>query len=163
MEGIVLTSGWNGRVVSAAKGGKAAMRTEYLNDTLSVPMTEERRKSTRYKIDCPVAVLTPGRGKKRIIGRGWLCDISERGARFFLNHAVEVGARISVEVDFRNPGGNVTAIRFPGIVRRVSEGSPSEVAVSLLKGESYIRGKRVEKNLEESLWDQFSNGSIWVN
>lgn len=139
------------------------MRTEYLNDTLSVPMTEERRKSTRYGIDCPVAVLTPGRGKKRIIGRGWLHDISERGARFLLNHTVEVGARISVEVDFRNPGGQVTTIRFPGIVQRVSEGNPFEVAVSFLKGESYIRGKRAEEKSKKSLWDQFSNGSIWIN
>lgn len=139
------------------------MRTEYLNDTLSVPMTEERRKHTRYRIDCPVAVLTPGRGKKRVIGRGWLQDISDQGARFFLNQALEADARISLEVDFRNPDGQVTTIRFPGIVRRVSDGSPFEVAVSFLKGESYIRGKRSQEKTKKSLWDQFSNGSVWIN
>lgn len=139
------------------------MRPEYLSDTLSVPMTEERRKSTRYRIDCPVAVLTPGRGKKRTIGRGRLHDISEQGARFLLDHPLEVGARISVEVDFRNPGGQVTTIRFPGIVRRTSGESSLEVAVSFLKGESYIRGKRAEEKPEASIWDQFSNGSIWIN
>lgn len=149
-------------IKSWTQPGGAAVRAEYSNDVYFLPMTDDRRKCTRYRIDCPVAVVTPGRGKKRVIGRGWLHDIGEQGARFFLNHTLESGTRISLEVDFRNPGGQVTTIRFPGIVRRVSGGSPFEAAVSFLKGESYIRGKRSWKD-DKSIWDQFSNGNTWIN
>ena len=138
------------------------MLSDYLDAILGT-MTEERRKHARHRIDCPVAALTPGRGKKRLIGRGWLHDINEQGARFFLNHTLETGVRISLDVDFRNPGGQVTTIRFPGIVQRVSEDGPYEIAVSFLKGESYIRGKRSQENGEESPLAHFTKGSIWIN
>ena len=143
-----------------AEGG---MRAGYSNDATNAPMTEDRRQCARYKIDCPVTVLTPGRGKKRMLGRGWLYDINDKGARFFLDHTLEEGHRISLEVDFENHVGQVTTIRFPGIVRRVSAGDFYEVAVSFLKGESHIRGKGSREKVEDLPWNRFTKGSTWIN
>lgn len=126
-------------------------------------MPDERRRNTRYKIDCPVKVLTPGRGRKRIIGRGWLYDISDKGARFFLDHALQTGNRISLEVDFRHPNGEITTIRYPGEVNRVSPGDWYEIAVSFLKGESYIRGKGSKAKSEDSPRNRFTKDSPWIN
>ena len=138
------------------------MQAIFFNVT-DVPMTEDRRKCSRFTIDCPVRVLTPGRGKKRLIGEGLLHDIGEKGARFILDRSLDEGKRISLEVDFRNPDGEVTTIRFRGIVRRVEQGQVSEIAVFFLKGESYIRGKKPSKASEDSLWTRFTAGNHWVN
>lgn len=129
----------------------------------AAPMIEERRQHARYKIECPVTVLTPGRGKKRILGHGWLYDINDKGARFYLDRPLDTGQRISLEVDFRNPDGQVTTIRFPAIVRRVSPGDLHEIVVTFLKGESYIRGRNSRKKSEDPLWSRFNQGSNWIN
>lgn len=129
----------------------------------TAPMIEERRQHARYKIECPVTVLTPGRGKKRTLGHGWLYDINDKGARFYLDRPLDAGQRISLEVDFRNPDGQVTTIRFPGIVGRVSPGDLHEIVVTFLKGESYIRGRNSRKKSEDSLWSRFNQGSNWIN
>lgn len=102
-------------------------------------MTKERRRQKRYEIDCPVTVLTPGRGRKRTLGRGWLCDISDKGARFRLDHPMQAGNRISLDVHFSNPNRQVTTIRFQGLVKRVSQEDSHEVAITFLKGTSFIR------------------------
>lgn len=102
-------------------------------------MTKERRRQKRHEIDCPVTVLTPGRGKKRTLGRGWLCDISDKGARFRLDHPMQAGNRISLDVHFSNPNRQVTTIRFQGLVKRVSQVDSCEVAITFLKGTSFIR------------------------
>lgn len=139
------------------------MREDFSNNAASGPMTEEKRQCARFKIDCPVRVLTPGRGKKRLIGRGSLYDINEKGARFFLDGSLEAGHRISLEVDFRHPDGDVTTIRFPSVVTRVLSGESYEIAVSFLKGESYVPGKGSRGKRDASLWNLVSKGSHWVN
>ena len=130
---------------------------------LNSPMPEEKRQHERFKIDCPVIVLTPGRGRKRMVGRGWLYDINNSGARFLLDHPLGPGDRISLEVDFQNPDGEVTAIRFPGIVKRVSPGASYEIAVSFSKGGSFVRGKGSRSKSKGSPLDQFNKGSNWIN
>ena len=139
------------------------MQADYSNDAIHVPMTEERRKHARYKMDCPVAVLTPGRGKKRTVGCGWLYDIGGKGARFFLDHTLEKGERVSLEVSFQNPDGEITTIRFPSVVNRVLSGDSNEIAVSFLKGESYIRGKRPGSRSKQSPRGTLTKGSDWIN
>lgn len=139
------------------------MRTIYSDHVIPVSMSDERRQRERYTIDCPVKVLTPGRGKKRMIGRGWLHDISESGARFFLDQPIEVGRRISLEVAFQNPDGEVTAIRFPGTVKRLNAGASHEVAMSFSKGGSFIRQKNSRGKDHASPWSRLTGGNTWIN
>ncbi len=139
------------------------MRTINSDSVIPVSMSDERRQRERYAIDCPIQVLTPGRGKKRMIGRGWLHDISEIGARFLLDHPIEVGRRISLEVAFQNPGGEVTAIRFPGTVKRVNAGASHEVAMSFSKGGSFVRRNGSRGRNEDSRWSRLTKGSNWIN
>jgi PilZ domain len=126
------------------------------------PMTEERRRQKRYTIDCPVTVQTPGRGKKHPIGHGWLCDISDKGARFRLDHPMQVGSRISLDVHFSNPNHQVTTIRFPGIVKRVSQDDAHEAAIVFLKGTSFIRNNQdsFHKGLQQI---HINEHGKWIN
>lgn len=130
---------------------------------LILTIVDERRQCLRFKIDCPVTVLTPGRGRKRVLGRGWLFDISDKGARFVVDQLLEIGARISLEVDFQHPDGEITTIRYPGIVKWVSEGDSYETAVFFLKGETYIRGKGSKGKSKEFPRGRFTKGSRWIN
>ncbi|HET7211957.1 MAG TPA: PilZ domain-containing protein [Terriglobia bacterium] len=139
------------------------MRSIYSDYVIPVSMSDDRRQRERYAIDCPIKVLTPGRGKKRMIGRGWLHDISENGARFLLDQPVEVGRRISLEVAFQNPDGEVTAIRFPGTVKRVNAGDSHEVAMSFSKGGSFIRQKSPQGRNHDSPWSRLTKGNTWIN
>jgi PilZ domain len=126
-------------------------------------MVEDRRRHKRFKIDCPVTVLTPGRGKKKMVGRGWLCDINDDGARFLLDQSLKADDRISVEIDFQNPDGEVTSIRFPGVVKRVKPGASYDIAVSFLKGGSFVRGKGARAGNKAPLLILFNKGHHWVN
>lgn len=137
------------------------MRTSYLTDVTHQPMAQERRKRKRYKIDCPVTVLTPGRGKKRMIGCGRLDDISDNGVRFHMDHSLAAGDRISLDVHFLNLNGEVIDIRFRGIVRRVSRGASHEIAVSFLKGESYLRRDRSQGRSLPRV--QMNSSGRWIN
>jgi PilZ domain len=98
-----------------------------------------------------------------MLGRGWLYDISEKGARFFLDHTLEEGRRVSLEVDFRNQYGEITGIRFPAIIRRIAPGDLHEIAVCFLKGESYIRRKGTYCKRQDSPWNRFAKGNNWIN
>lgn len=137
------------------------MRTNCSGFKVKMPMGQERRNRKRYKIDCPVTALTPGRGKKRTIGNGWLDDISDNGARFHLDNPLASGERISLEVHFSGPGGDLTDIRFPAVVKRVSHNVLYEIAVRFLKGESFIRRPSAQgKHLPRT---QAGNGGRWIN
>lgn len=98
-----------------------------------------------------------------MIGRGWLCDINDNGARFLLDHSLGAGDRISLEVHFQNPDGEITAIRFPGIVKRVSRGASHEIAATFLKGGSFIRGKGSRTKGTGSVFVPSRKGSGWIN
>ncbi len=136
--------------------------SENLSDDLGddVPVLQERRQCKRYMIDCPVRVLTPGRGKKRTLGEGRLHDINDKGARFLLDHVLPSGSRITFEVDFLNPDGKDTTLRYPGIVRRVSGEVLSEVAVSFLKGGYFVRRAGARR---KGLAFIQTNTSRWIN
>jgi len=108
---------------------------------MNVKRQEERRRQERFVIGCPVTALTPGQGRKRVIGHGSLKDINDHGARFELDRRLEVNDRISLEVHFSNPDGAVTTIRFPGRVKRVFVGTSHEIAVSFSKGGAFLRRK----------------------
>ncbi len=129
---------------------------------MTCPMSKERRRQKRYAIDCPVTVLTPGRGKKETIGRGWLCDISDKGARFRADHALQVGKRISLDVHFSNPNRQVTTIRFQGLVKRVCQEDALEAAIVFQKGTSFIRNKHnsFHKGLHQIHADESGK---WIN
>ena len=122
---------------------------------------EERRRQERYVIGCPVTALTPGRGRKRVIGYGSLEDINDHGARFELDRRLEVDDLISLEVHFSNPDGAVTTIRFPGRVKRVFVGTSHEIVVSFLRGGSIVRRKDpLRKGVPPT---QGSQGGNWIN
>lgn len=93
-----------------------------------------------YRIDCPVSVLTPGRGKKRTIARGWLCDIAERGARILLNEPLPVHAKFTLDVHLPNPDNRIITIRFKSIVAGVRFGPPYELSLRFLGKGGFIRG-----------------------
>lgn len=168
---LPLNSPFNGIAVPAVSDVRVngqvwrgrSMRTIYSDNVISASMSDERRQRERYTIDCPIKVLTPGRGKKKMIGRGWLYDISENGARFLLDQPIEVGRRISLEVAFQNPDGEVTAIRFPGTVKRVNAGASHEVAMSFSKGGSFVRQKSSRGRNKDSRWSRLTKGSTWIN
>jgi PilZ domain len=162
LHGIAAPAGSNGRVNGWPWGGQS-MRIIHSDSVIPVSMSDERRQKERYAIDCPIEVLTPGRGRKRMIGRGWLHDISENGARFLLDQPIEVGRRISLEVAFQNPDGEVTAIRFPGTVKRVNAGASHEVAMSFSKGGSFVRQKSSRGRNKDSRWSRLTKGSTWIN
>lgn len=137
------------------------MRTSYTRWGAIPLVVEERRQRMRYQIDCPVTVLTPGRGRKRTIGRGWLHDVSDRGARFNLDHALVPGDCVSLELHFLNPDGEVTNIRYRAVVKRVLQKESYEIAVAFLNRGSFVRrGNRKDK---DSQWVQMSNSSNWIN
>lgn len=70
----------------------------------------------------PGYCVNAGTGKKADHCRGWLHDISDKGARFIVEHQPHSGHQISLEVHFMNPDGEVTNIWYPAIVQRVSPG-----------------------------------------
>lgn len=113
---------------------------------------EERRRQVRYAISCPVTVFTPGRGRKRAIGSGWLRDINDLGARFESDRRLAVDERVSLEVHFSNPDGAVTIMRFPARVKRISEGTAHEIAVSFLKGGTFVRRKGTACKNKSGIW-----------
>lgn len=120
----------------------------------------ERRREVRYAIRCPVTALTPGRGRKRVIGRGWLRDINDQGARFELDTCLAVNDRISLEVHFSNPDGAVTTMRFQARVMRIFPERTHDVAVSFSRGGAFIRRKdRRVKNIGPIR----KSGSGWIN
>lgn len=122
---------------------------------------KDRRRSERYSISCDITLLTPGRGRKRVIGQGRLIDINDRGARFESNNLLAVDDRVSLEVHFSNPDGNITNMRFPGIVKRVSAGIWHEIAVSFLRGGSFVRRKD-SHGINSSVFRTTEKGN-WVN
>lgn len=139
------------------------METRVRTTYTDLPMNDERRQHARHKIECPVTALTPGRGKKRILGCGQLYDIGDKGARFYLDSPLAEGHRISLEADFQHPDGHVVTIRFRGIVRRVSPGRLYEIAVSFLKGASFIRRKGSREKSKDSPGNRLTTGSNWIN
>lgn len=134
------------------------MQGSYSDAEALLPMRPERRKRKRFKMDYPVTVLTPGRGKKRTIGNGLLEDISDNGARFHLDHPLVAGNRVSLEVHFLDPDGEVIDIRFRGIVLRVTLSFSYEIAVSFLKGTSFPR-RQHSRGKDQPI----SKGCNWIN
>lgn len=116
----------------------------------------------KYKIDCPVSVLTPGRGKKRMVARGWLAEIGVRGARILLNEPLPLNTRFTLDVHLTNLDKTITTIRFQSIVTRVACGPPSELTLSFLGKEGFIRGKVTEFR-EDSQYVRTKGSERWIN
>lgn len=95
----------------------------------------------KYKIDCPVSVLTPGRGKKRTIARGWLYEIAESGARIFLDEPLSLNTRVTLDVHLSNPDSKIITVRFKSVVQKVLSGPPFELALTFSGREDFIRDK----------------------
>lgn len=147
-------------VQSRWRNPRKKMKVHHPGELMSEPMAQERRQHKRYELDCPVTVFTPGRGKKRMLGRGWLHDINEKGARFIVDQSLPCGQRITLEVGFSGPDGEVTAMRFPATVKRVVPHASYEVAVSFLKGGSFVR--RADTRYKRLVRIQRGKSS-WIN
>lgn len=137
------------------------MQENFSSVSPGVPLTVERRRKKRYEIDFPVTALTPGRGKKRTIGCGRLHDIGDGGARFSLDHPMKSGELLSLEVHFSDASGEVTDIRFRGIVKRVVPGLLHEIAMSFFKGATFVRRK--ESRSEGRPRIQMNKNGNWIN
>lgn len=116
----------------------------------------------RYRIDCPVSVLTPGRGKKRTIARGWLYDIGEGGARIHLDEPLSPHSRVTLDVHLPNPDSKITTIRFKSVVTGICYGPPYELALCFLGRGGFIRGKVAEFR-EGSQLVRTRGNDTWVN
>ncbi len=87
------------------------------------------RSSTRYDIHCPVTVQVPGKlnGTAQVEGELW--EISEDGARVFLDKPLRQGTEILLFAHFRHPRKGVSTIRFQGVVESLQEQPRFEMAV----------------------------------
>jgi hypothetical protein len=94
-----------------------------------------------YKIDCPVSVLTPGRGKKRTVARGWLYDIGAGGARIYLDDPLPLHGRFTLDVHLPGPDSKIITVRFKSVVTGICYGPPYELALCFLGRGDFIRGK----------------------
>jgi len=115
-----------------------------------------------YKIDCPVSVLSPGPGKKRMLARGWLHDIGQQGARILLNEPLPLNARVVLDVHLSNPDNKITTIRFKSRVSGVCCGPPCELALCFLGRGGFIRGK-VAEFWEGSRLVRTRGSDKWIN
>jgi len=122
----------------------------------------EKQTESRYRIICPVTVLTPGRGKKRTLAQGWLQNISESGARIQLEHALGTNNRVTLDVHFSNPDGQTTTMRFQAVVEAQSNSFPCRVELEFLRGGSFIRGKLGELR-KGSQMIRTGGSDRWIN
>jgi len=116
----------------------------------------------KYKIDCPVSVLTPGRRKKRTIARGWLYEIGESGARILLDRPLSLNSRVTLDVHLSNPDSKITTVRFKSVVTRIYYGPPYELALAFWGREDFIRGKVAEFQ-EGSQLIRTKGSDRWIN
>ena len=101
----------------------------------------EKRRAKRFEIECPVtvAILSPRNGRELKEGR--LRDIGVRGARFYLDYPLVVGAHVLLHVHFPHSSDRVSVVRYEGIVKRVHRRPPYEVAMQFRRGGRFLRGK----------------------
>ncbi len=116
------------------------------------------RASTRYDIHCPVTVQVPGRlnGTTQVDGELW--EISEDGARIFLDKPLRRGTEILLFAHFRHPHKGVSTIRFQGVVESLNEQPRFEMAVRFNGSAKFVPGK-FPKPPEDSPEGQKSPGS----
>jgi len=126
------------------------------------PGTRGRHMGFEYKIDCPVSVLTPGRGRKRMLARGWLHHIGEQGARILLNEPLPLNASVVLDVHLPNLDSKITTLRFKSKVSGVCYGPPYELALCFLGKGGFIRGGVAEFR-EGSRLVRTRGGDRWIN
>jgi hypothetical protein len=126
----------------------------------------DRRGTARFEIRCPVTVRVrvPGeRRKVRDLGRGTLNDIGERGARIHFSAPLAVKNRICLDIHFcSDPAGQMTTMRFWGIVERTSQEPPYEVAVRFVSRGLFLRDKLRKLNRTIAGQKRSENGE-WIN
>jgi len=49
--------------------------------------------------------------------------------------------RVTLDVHFSNPDGQITTMRFQAVVEHIGHGFPYSIGLGFLKGGSFIRGK----------------------
>lgn len=105
-------------------------------------MAEERRAQERFRIECPVFVVTPDFESDMLAIKGKLLDIGSRGARFLVYESLEVGSRVVMELELPSPRRGFNRIRFEGTVMR-SE-LHHEVAVVFEESGKFLRSELEE-------------------
>jgi hypothetical protein len=126
----------------------------------------EKRGTTRFEIRCPVTVRVraPGQSREaRELGRGMLCDIGERGARFHFSRPLEVKKRICLDVHIQAESDNpMTTLRFWGVVERAQDSLPFEVAVRFVSRGLFLRRnfKRLNKVSQTA---RRNESGEWIN
>jgi hypothetical protein len=99
----------------------------------------EKREWTRLRIDCPVMLKIPSRGRESSVVSGHLLDIGMGGARLQVGEHLQEGARVVLHTHFRDAKQKVTTVRFEGIVQRADDQPIFEVAVQFRRGGRILR------------------------
>lgn len=99
----------------------------------------EKREWTRLRIDCPVMLKIPSRGRESSVVSGHLLDIGMGGARLQVGEHLQEGSRVVLHTHFRDAKQKVTTVRFEGIVHRADDQPVYEVAVQFRRGGQILR------------------------
>lgn len=98
---------------------------------------EERRRGERFSIQCTVTIAAEDRGKIVEVQRADLQDIGAYGARFHASRKLEIGTRITLDVNFPSPRKGVTTLHFEGVVTR--SGIRDETAVEFNQAGKFLK------------------------
>ena len=105
------------------------------------PESEQRRGATRFQMESIVTIKSQGRRGPEQVATGKLADIGAGGARLLMDQPLDVGTRVTVEVNLPSAREGVAKIRFEGTV--VRSRSQHEVAVSFARPGRFLR-RRLE-------------------
>ena len=130
------------------------------------PPRLDRREATRFAIHCPVTVRARVAGdsrKVRELGQGTLNDIGENGARIHFPGRLPLKNRICLDVHFSSDtDGQLTTMRFWGVVERASREAPYEVAIRFVSRGLFLRNKLRKLNRTLNGQKRYENGE-WIN
>lgn len=127
-----------------------------------VSSRDDRRRSKRFHISCPITVMLRVRGRNAWREQGHLCDIGTNGARFQLNRQLSVGQILVLLVHFQDSGKGVTTVRFLGTVTRAEAGSVPEIAVRFRRGGQFLR-HLAEVRGSQQLASPKADSAPWIN
>lgn len=105
-------------------------------------MAEERRARERFRIECPVSIVSSDFETDMSDTKGKLVDIGSNGARFLTQEPLEVGSHVVMELDLPSPRRGFNRIRFEGTVMRSQ--LRHEVAVVFAESGKFLRSEAEE-------------------
>lgn len=109
------------------------------DDLMGSSKLGEKREWKRLRIECPVLLKIPSRGRVASLVPGHLLDIGMGGARLQVGQHLAEGSRVVLHTHFRDGKQKVTTVQFEGIVQRADDQPVYEVAVQFRRGGRILR------------------------